>query len=455
MRILLWHGYLLSGSGSNIYTANLCREWRKAGHDVLLLCQERGEATYGCVDEVGDFDPDNRSFRTRPTGLAGGPGRCRLVRPSIGNILPVYVYDRYEGFIATRFVDLSDDELDAYTDRNVEAMATAIVEHRPDAIITGHEVMGPFIAKLACERTKTDYLAKLHGSALEYAVKLQERYLRFATEGLCAARVVVGGSEYMVEEASATVPGWRGRAVVVNPGCDVELFRPVEREPSTEAVVGYVGKLIAAKGVHDLLVALGETTVPLRAVIVGYGEFEGVLRNLASRLKEGDVDAARALLEEVGDPAVNRAVDFLTSEAAGDAFRGRLGQVEVAFAGRLEHDPLSRILPTFDVLVVPSVVSEAFGLVAAEAAASGVLPVVPNHSGIGEAGAAVEAAISRPGWLTFDSSNPVTGIADALERVLAVSIEERRHLGRAASRLARSRWSWRHVSARLLDLAVG
>jgi glycosyltransferase involved in cell wall biosynthesis len=334
-------------------------------------------------------------------------------------------------------------------------MAAAIVDHRPDAIITGHEVMGPFIAKLACERTQTEYVAKLHGSALEYAVKLQPRYLRFATEGLCAARVVVGGSRYMVDEASATVPGWRDRAVVVNPGCDVELFRPVEKKPSSVAVVGYVGKLIAAKGVHDLLVALGETAAPVRAVIVGYGELEGVLKDVAGRLKEGDVNAARVLLEEVDDPAVHRAVSFLISDAVNDSYRERLGQVEVTFTGRLEHDPLSRLLPTFDLLVVPSVVSEAFGLVAAEAAASGVLPLVPNHSGIGEAGAAIEAAISRPGWLTYDSRDPVTGIAGAIDRVLAVPIEERSHLGRIASQLARSRWSWRHVSQTLLDLAVG
>jgi len=37
MRILLWHGYLLGGTGSNVYTRQLAREWSRAGHDVTVL----------------------------------------------------------------------------------------------------------------------------------------------------------------------------------------------------------------------------------------------------------------------------------------------------------------------------------------------------------------------------------------------------------------------------------
>ncbi|MBA3844930.1 MAG: hypothetical protein H0X39_20340, partial [Actinobacteria bacterium] len=41
MRILLWHGYLLGGTGSNVYSRALAREWSRAGHDVVVVCQER------------------------------------------------------------------------------------------------------------------------------------------------------------------------------------------------------------------------------------------------------------------------------------------------------------------------------------------------------------------------------------------------------------------------------
>ncbi len=57
MRILLWHGYLLGGTGSNVYTRALAREWSNAGHDVTVVCQERHPELY-----------DTGSARRRPSG---------------------------------------------------------------------------------------------------------------------------------------------------------------------------------------------------------------------------------------------------------------------------------------------------------------------------------------------------------------------------------------------------
>ena len=205
VKILLWHGYLLTGSGSNLYTANLARVWKEAGHDVLVMCQERHVESFPFIDATGDFADGNDTFELTPTGNPDGTGSCRLLRPHIGEVLPVYVFDEYEGFTAKTFVDLTDEELASYTDANVKAMVTALREFQPDAVVTGHEVMGPYIALEACRETGHEYLAKLHGSALEYAVKKQERYVRYAHDGLNGAKVVAGGSNYMVREALSVV----------------------------------------------------------------------------------------------------------------------------------------------------------------------------------------------------------------------------------------------------------
>jgi glycosyltransferase involved in cell wall biosynthesis len=107
-----------------------------------------------------------------------------------------------------------------------------------------------------------------------------------------------------------------------------------------------------------------------------------------------------------------------------------------------------------NVLVVPSVMPEAFGMVAAEAAACGVLPVVPDHSGIGEAGKAIEEAIGAPGLLTYDAADPIHGIAEAIGRVLGLPAQERARMEKAAANLARARWSWEHVARELAAVAA-
>jgi glycosyltransferase involved in cell wall biosynthesis len=451
-RILLWHGYLLSGSGSNIYTANVARVWRAQGHDVLLLCQDRRAHEANFVDAAGEFSADNRSFELVATGTPDAAGQCRVARPDIAGLLPVYVLDAYEGFSVKRFVDLGDDELQSYTKANIEAVTAAIDAHEPDAVVVGHEVMGPYIARAAAARTGIGYLAKLHGSALEYAVKLQDRYRRFAREGLTAAGVVTGGSRYMIAEASAVVPGWSERAEVVNPGCDVDLFRPLERGRAGRPAVGFVGKLLAAKGVHNLLAAIGLTqTAGMTLQVVGYGDFEASLRALSDALALGDSHRAEAIAHEGGVP-LEPLSTWLRGRRNDARFWARARAVPVTFHGRLDHGPLASVLPTFDVLAVPSVVPEAFGMVAVEAAACGVLPIVPSHSGIGEVGAEIESALGRPGLLTYDPADPIAGLAGAIDRVLALDVSERRRLASAAADLTRARWSWTGVADRLLEL---
>src|ERR1700730_1459029 len=111
MRILIFHGYLLRGTGSNIYNANLARALAGLGHEVHLFCQDRSaQELEGVTIHV----------------------------PDIGRVLPVYVPDRYEGFDALPFPELDEEALGHYLDANVAAVRSV---PSPDIALANHLVM--------------------------------------------------------------------------------------------------------------------------------------------------------------------------------------------------------------------------------------------------------------------------------------------------------------------------
>ena len=56
MKVLVFHGYLLRGTGSNVYNASLAQALAWQGHEVHLLCQDRAVSELDWVDAVGDWE---------------------------------------------------------------------------------------------------------------------------------------------------------------------------------------------------------------------------------------------------------------------------------------------------------------------------------------------------------------------------------------------------------------
>jgi glycosyltransferase involved in cell wall biosynthesis len=95
---------------------------------------------------------------------------------------------------------------------------------------------------------------------------------------------------------------------------------------------------------------------------------------------------------------------------------------------------------------------EAFGMVAAEAAAAGSPPVVARHSGLAEVAAGLEERYpERLRGLASFRSGDSADLARKLEAILALSAADHEELRRAARQAVVERWSWRSVAARLLQ----
>jgi glycosyltransferase involved in cell wall biosynthesis len=409
VRILLWHGYLLSGTGSNEYTQALAREWCRAGHEVVVFCQ----------------DPEPERFDL---------GGAEVVRPEIGSLLPVFVLDRYEGLEPVLLQDMSRADRESYVAHNVEALAAYLPA---DLLFANHVLMGGAVAA----GTGARFAVKAHGSELEYSMRGDPELSAWGAEALERAEAVFVGSGH-IRRALEEVVGPVDRVHEVPPGVDVGAFRPEPRDEALAAlleecradppnpgnrqerlpdegngrrladflagggpIVLYFGKLLYNKGVHVLLEALRR--VDARAIVVGFGDY-------------------RRELERIAPP-------------------------RTLFTGPLGHRHLVHLIPLSDAVVVPSIFPEAFGMVAAEAAAAGCPPIVARHSGLEEIAAGLEEAYPPDlrRLASFETGDSVD-LADKLHDLLALSPAQRESLGAAARGVAVERWSWAGVAERLL-----
>ncbi len=410
MRILLWHGYLLGGTGSNVYTRALARAWSRAGHDVVVVCQERDAARYD---------------------LAG----AEVVVPGLpGGVLPVFVLDRYAGLHPKLLQDTSGAERGAYVDANAATLRELLPA---DLVFANHVLLGAAVGAAA----GAPFRVKAHGSELEYSMRGRPGLETWGRESLAAADATYVGFRH-IREVLEDVVGHVDRVFEVPPGVDVDEFvlqdrasalaalidearndppnpgNAHERLPDQgnaerlerflhgdEATVVYFGKLIEQKGVQVLLEAM--KSVDARLVVVGFGPY-------------------RARLEAMAGP-------------------------RTLFTGPFEHRHLVHLLPLADATVVPSIFPEAFGMVAAEAAAAGSPPLVARHSGLAEVAAGLETAYPARfrGLASFETGN-AADLAHKLNGLLALTPADRDQLKRAARQAVVDRWSWTSVAARLL-----
>jgi glycosyltransferase involved in cell wall biosynthesis len=490
MRVLIFHGYLLHGTGSNVYNAGLAQALASQGDEVHLICQDRR------ADEL-DWVRDSENITVHV--------------PDIGGLLPVFVADRYEGFEVKTFPELSEEELDRYLDRNVRAVRQVVDYYgEPDAALANHLIMGPVILARAGLR----FAIKVHGSDLSYVVRpYPARFVPYALEGTEAAAGILAGSSHTAQVLYETVPdpslGERTR--LGPPGVDVHRFRPrepaearrnleqlAERLDSEEPAGGedsfgrdgpaiatalrawsegdarvlYVGKFLVSKGV-DLLVAawplihrdrLARGDRSPRLLLVGFGAYEPGLRALVDALGRGDLDAAREVAargrgyEGEDEARLPILAGFLADPPEGYAEAAREAAGSVLVGGRLAHDEVADVMPAADTFAMTSTWPEAFGMVPAESAACGVPPVSADHSGMREVSQLLAEALDPDlaPLLSFPvGPDAVSQLTGRICGWLALDPGRRRQAGLSLARRVDELWSWEGVARTVIAASRG
>ncbi len=474
--ICILHGYLLEGSGSNLWTRSIVHALCRDGQDVQLVCQEAHPKIYDFIAAAYVYEP-NGEVTTLFERETPYPGRCVMHKPRLGDTLPVYVRDKYDEFPkVVPMVELPDDVIADYLERNVTVVERVVREAGVTGMHANHAVLMTVVAERVAAATGVPYTIMPHGSAIEYAVKKDPRFHAFASSAFANAGAIFCIGEEMrsrVTDVFPNVPGVGGKLPDLNLGVDTAAFdlldpsdRPASIEALKSAVSGlprgrpagtsaslrkglaglkkpdaaslealfedargypekspdadleqslegvdwagdplllFVGRLIAAKGLQNILAALPfvlEAYPKARMLVVGHGPLREVAEALLYAMETGDLGLIRLLAASgralEGPSAGHGGSDGLDAldlwlqalEAEGRledwiaACKAHIRPERVIFTGYLTHRELKFLFPCADVAIFPSVVAEAGPLVFLEALASGGFPLGTYFAGM-------------------------------------------------------------------------
>ena len=235
------HGYMLSGTGSNVYVQNLCRGLARMGHDVHLLCQEPNPLSYDFVN--GHYCVSAEGIEKLGEKPSPFSGSCSVYQPDVDGLLPVYVYDDYPGWRVKTFLDLSDEEFENYVAKNVAAVRTVVKRSGTTGAVTNHSVPGPEIMRKALSDTGVPYTSIVHGSCLQYVARRSDKYMEVARSGLSGATSIIALSGHSAGTIAEDFPKLEDKTLSIPGGVDTDLFRPDALDAHvTETLVGGPGR---------------------------------------------------------------------------------------------------------------------------------------------------------------------------------------------------------------------
>ncbi|MFA5809508.1 MAG: glycosyltransferase family 4 protein [Thermoleophilia bacterium] len=476
MRVAVVHGYFLGDSGSAIYARELAREFTQQGHDVTLVCQDQSADRYDFIDSLHEFGPDNAGLRTVFERAPVYEGRCRMVRPFIGDRLLTYVAGPFPPFDAVPFQEATSEMITAYVEANIRDM-TGIFRHWPqDLVQANHAVMQPYLVNKAL-RDGTPYVVTIHGSELNFTVRKDRRMAPYMQEGLAGATAIAALSETSHGEVVGLAREHgldiTSRTVILPPGVDTELFAPLDSrekalsgiskaiDPDLDDIAVFAGRLLWTKGLQYVVAALPlilQERPRIQLVVVGDGPMRKPLEQLISLLESGNLEEARRLTETETElkpaPEYGPVIPGLGVEEEKIYQVSALGDLSrrIHFTGHLSHKQLAPLFAAADVSLAPSVFPEAFGLVSIEALAAGALPIATYQTGLRSPLDVIAAGLDDARFRQLaPGTDLTTGLASALTGIFGKYQTRDREFREKLHGIARENFSWRIVAGRYLE----
>ncbi|GMK41137.1 hypothetical protein PCCS19_41930 [Paenibacillus sp. CCS19] len=304
--------------------------------------------------------------------------------------------------------------------RYASAVSRALAAFRPDVIEV--ENRPHLLVRLSRQHPYARMWLNLHSSTFIQPKHISNLELRRSCK---LAEKIIVNSEYLRSIVAAQVPEAASKIVVVHLGADTHRFPYVQSAEggarrsrlrrvngwTDRKVILYLGRLIPLKGVHHLI-------------------------ELMPRLLKKHPNAVLAI---VGSPQYGSTATSVYSRRL-KRTAAKLGG-SVRFVPYVPYNEVPDWLLAADVLAVPSVRREAFGLVNVEAMASGIPVVASRIGGISEiVQDGVTGLLAEPSSLT----------ADLLAKLdYALSNDQLRlDMGRRSREKAETYFSWQAAAER-------
>lgn len=249
MKIGLFHGYNLGGSGSNEYTRYLAKALISEGAEVHLICREPEPESLGFIDIAHRYDGEGGAellFDNSPAHTASADQRplCFLHEMPDSSVSPVYVTDKQREGVVKSFTNLSDSELAEYHNISCVALKAILTDHSLDILHCNHVTYQPQVAEQVCMETNTPYIIYPHGSAIEYTVKTDERYFKKVRESLQLTDGLIIGNNEVKQRLISLYPDLKNqidaKSQIVGVGVDTSLFTSCaesDRQSSLDSLI--------------------------------------------------------------------------------------------------------------------------------------------------------------------------------------------------------------------------
>ena len=247
MTIGIYHGYELTGSGSNEYTRYIARGLARLGHHVHVLCRDHRPASLdyvkaaylwtlggsGGLNATSDllFLRDKDDLPKRETS-AGGSVTVHVLPHA--QIRPVFVCDKQRKGDVRMFIDLDDTQLSDYHTVSTTAVRAVLTAFPMQVVHANHLVYQPIVCADACAAVGVPFIIFPHGSSIEYTVHRDERFVKLAADALEKSALVISGSVEVAERIDKLyqdqpdfIHMLHKKRAIVGVGTDTSLFKSV------------------------------------------------------------------------------------------------------------------------------------------------------------------------------------------------------------------------------------